>query len=97
MARLEDAIEAFTTGPLKKAAGKDPGSIAPRPTSSGIPVAAVHQPDAAQVSPEALLQNVGFPGEYPFTRGIHPTMYRSKLWTMRQYAGFGTAEESNKR
>lgn len=37
------------------------------------------------------------PGEYPFTRGIHPTMYRSKLWTMRQYAGFSTAEESNKR
>jgi methylmalonyl-CoA mutase N-terminal domain/subunit len=40
---------------------------------------------------------LGFPGEYPFTRGIYPTMYRSRLWTMRQYAGFGTAEESNKR
>src|SRR5437762_13407887 len=37
------------------------------------------------------------PGEFPFTRGIHPEMYRSKLWTMRQYAGFGSAEESNRR
>ena len=40
---------------------------------------------------------LGFPGEFPFTRGIHPTMYRGRLWTMRQYAGFGTAEESNAR
>jgi methylmalonyl-CoA mutase N-terminal domain/subunit len=43
------------------------------------------------------LQNLGFPGEYPFTRGVQPTMYRGRLWTMRQYAGFGTAEESNQR
>ncbi|MFY9403329.1 MAG: methylmalonyl-CoA mutase family protein, partial [Defluviitoga tunisiensis] len=43
------------------------------------------------------LEDVGFPGEYPFTRGVQPTMYRGKLWTMRQYAGFGTAEESNER
>ncbi len=42
-------------------------------------------------------ERVGFPGEYPFTRGPYPTMYRGKFWTMRQYAGFGTAEESNKR
>lgn len=43
------------------------------------------------------LEDIGFPGEYPFTRGVQPTMYRGKLWTMRQYAGFGTAEESNER
>lgn len=43
------------------------------------------------------LRDLGFPGEYPFTRGIQPTMYRGRLWTMRQYAGFGTAEESNRR
>jgi methylmalonyl-CoA mutase N-terminal domain/subunit len=42
-------------------------------------------------------EKLGFPGEYPFTRGIHPGMYRSRLWTMRQYAGFASAEESNKR
>jgi methylmalonyl-CoA mutase N-terminal domain/subunit len=43
------------------------------------------------------LRDLGFPGEYPYTRGVQPTMYRGRLWTMRQYAGFGTAEESNKR
>lgn len=42
-------------------------------------------------------KQLGYPGEFPFTRGVHPGMYRSRLWTMRQYAGFGTAEESNKR
>jgi methylmalonyl-CoA mutase N-terminal domain/subunit len=41
--------------------------------------------------------DLGFPGEFPFTRGIQPTMYRGRLWTMRQYAGFGTAAESNAR
>jgi methylmalonyl-CoA mutase N-terminal domain/subunit len=48
-------------------------------------------------SDENYLAEVGFPGQYPFTRGIQPTMYRSRLWTMRSYAGFGTAEETNKR
>jgi len=43
------------------------------------------------------LKESGYPGEYPFTRGIHPTMYRSQLWTMRQFSGFGTAEDTNKR
>ncbi len=43
------------------------------------------------------LNDLGFPGEYPFTRGIYPNMYRSRFWTMRQYAGFATAEESNRR
>jgi methylmalonyl-CoA mutase N-terminal domain/subunit len=42
-------------------------------------------------------QELGFPGEYPFTRGIHPTMYRGRLWTMRQFSGFGTAEQTNQR
>jgi methylmalonyl-CoA mutase N-terminal domain/subunit len=46
---------------------------------------------------QQYLDNLGFPGEYPFTRGVQPTMYRSRLWTMRQYAGFSTAEDSNKR
>ena len=41
--------------------------------------------------------DLGFPGEYPYTRGIHPTMHRGRLWTMRMFAGFGTAEETNQR
>jgi len=42
-------------------------------------------------------RELGFPGEYPYTRGIHPTMYRGRLWTMRQFSGFGTAEDTNRR
>ena len=49
------------------------------------------------VSANDYLEKLGFPGEYPYTRGVQPTMYRSRFWTMRQYAGFATAEETNKR
>ena len=44
-----------------------------------------------------VASQLGSPGEFPFTRGIHPTMYRGRVWTMRQYAGFGTAAQSNER
>src|SRR5512135_886189 len=60
-------------------------------TSSGIPVPRVGLPV------DGNYEDLGFPGEYPFTRGIQPTMYRGRLWTMRQYAGFASAEESNRR
>jgi methylmalonyl-CoA mutase N-terminal domain/subunit len=63
-------------------------------TPSGIPVAASY--DASDVSP-ALAEALGEPGTFPFTRGVHATMYRDRLWTMRQYAGFGTAAETNAR
>jgi methylmalonyl-CoA mutase N-terminal domain/subunit len=64
-------------------------------TSSGVEVRDVYTADdMADLDPAAEL---GLPGEYPFTRGIQPTMYRSRLWTMRQYAGFATAEETNRR
>ncbi len=51
----------------------------------------------ADTAGSEYLRDIGFPGEYPFTRGVQPTMYRGRLWTMRQYAGFGTAQESNQR
>ena len=63
-------------------------------TSSDIPIPAIVDPE--QVHPDRLAE-LGYPGEYPFVRGVQPTMYRGRLWTMRQYAGFSTAEESNKR
>ena len=63
-------------------------------TSSGIPLEPIYTPDDAAADYDSTL---GFPGEYPFTRGIQPTMYRSRLWTMRQYAGYASAEESNAR
>ena len=62
--------------------------------ASSLPVERLYTPDDAPID---YLADLGFPGEYPFTRGVQPTMYRSRLWTMRQYAGFGTAEESNAR
>ncbi len=63
-------------------------------TPSGIPLEGVYPPaDPAEDVPE----RIGFPGQYPFTRGVQPTMYRGRLWTMRQYAGYATAEESNAR
>jgi methylmalonyl-CoA mutase N-terminal domain/subunit len=61
-------------------------------TSSDIPLEAVSSP-----KDQDYLNQIGFPGEYPYTRGIHPAMYRTRLWTMRQYAGYATAEESNRR
>ena len=63
-------------------------------TSSGIPVKPVYGPADAAPDPE---RNVGTPGAYPFTRGVYADMYRGRRWTMRQYAGFGTAEETNER
>lgn len=64
-------------------------------TDSGFPVKPVYTPEdiAGVVYPRDLSR----PSEYPFTRGIYPTMYRERLWTMRQYAGFGSAEETNRR
>ncbi len=64
-------------------------------TSSGILIKEFFTRE--DIKGEEFDENSGIPGEYPFTRGIHREMYREKLWTMRQYAGFGTAEESNKR
>jgi methylmalonyl-CoA mutase N-terminal domain/subunit len=65
-----------------------------RQTESGFPIEPVYGPD--DVGP-GLDERLGAPGEYPFTRGVYPTMYTSRPWTMRQYAGFGTATESNQR
>jgi len=78
------------------------GKLAKRPerkpeftNTSGIPLKRVYTPlDAAHLD---YMKGLGLPGDYPFTRGVQPTMYRGRLWTMRQYAGFGTAEDTNRR
>ena len=68
-----------------------------RPTSfttlSGEPI----QPLYTEAGPAGARSAIGLPGEFPFTRGVYPSMYRGRLWTMRQFAGFGTAEETNER
>jgi methylmalonyl-CoA mutase N-terminal domain/subunit len=85
------ALEKWAREVYGKAAGK-PGALrkALFQTSSGIEIPPLHSP--ADPPP-----SIGFPGQFPFTRGIQPTMYRGRFWTMRQYAGFGTAEQTNER
>ena len=63
-------------------------------TASFTPVNPLYSPADLQNDYDT---SISYPGEFPFTRGIHPTMYRGRFWTMRQYAGFGTAKESNER
>src|SRR5262245_10813214 len=63
-------------------------------TMSGLPVEPLYTPESVEVDVE---RDLGRPGEYPFTRGVYPSMYRGRLWTMRQFAGFGTAAETNER
>jgi methylmalonyl-CoA mutase N-terminal domain/subunit len=91
---LQDQYKKWQENTLKKSLDKTPERKPRFETSSGIELPRLGLPPQADSDYEAKL---GFPGEYPFTRGVQPTMYRSRLWTMRQYAGFGTAEETNKR
>ncbi|MGB4596271.1 MAG: methylmalonyl-CoA mutase family protein [Anaerolineaceae bacterium] len=63
-------------------------------TSSGIPIPPITPPEEIRIGYD---ENLGYPGEYPFVRGVQPSMYRGRFWTMRQYAGFSSAEESNRR
>jgi len=80
------------SGPSPNAPGERKGRFA---TLGGIPLKTVYtQGDLAGSDRET---SIGVPGEFPYTRGIYPTMYRGRLWTMRQYAGFGTAAQSNER
>ncbi len=80
---------------LKKVISRNPESKTEFTTSSWLPVERTALPEIT--SDDEYLEKLGFPGEFPFTRGVQPTMYRGRFWTMRQYAGFGTAEESNRR
>jgi methylmalonyl-CoA mutase N-terminal domain/subunit len=74
---------------------KEKTNIPQLQTDSGLPVKPLYTPEnTASVD---YARDLSRPGEYPFTRGIYPTMYRERLWTMRQYAGFGSAEETNRR
>ncbi|MBE2250562.1 MAG: methylmalonyl-CoA mutase [Myxococcus sp.] len=79
----------------EKAKAKGPERRPTFLTSSGVERTALDGPEAAPES--AYLEKLGFPGEYPFTRGVQPTMYRGRFWTMRQYAGFASAKDSNER
>ena len=93
--RVEEAREAWEAQTLGPALGRVPERPASFETSWGSALERMYTP--ADVADLDYRRDLGFPGEYPFTRGIQPAMYRSRFWTMRQYAGFGTAEETNRR
>ncbi len=92
---LRQAVERWEETGLQRAVGRLPERRPRFLTTSSEPVERLYTPlDIADLD---YLDDLGLPGEYPFTRGVHPTLYRGRLWTMRMFAGFGTAEETNAR
>ncbi|UCH05189.1 MAG: methylmalonyl-CoA mutase family protein, partial [Candidatus Thorarchaeota archaeon] len=89
------ALKRWKDTVVKKVIGRFPERKEQFETISGIPVNRLYTP--AETESIDYMKDIGFPGEYPFTRGVQPTMYRGRFWTMRQYSGFATAKETNKR
>jgi methylmalonyl-CoA mutase N-terminal domain/subunit len=87
--------EEVWNGKVEKALARNPERKRDFQTTSGIEVKRVFSP--ADIAGLDYHQELNLPGEFPFTRGVQPTMYRGRFWTMRQYAGFGTAEDTNRR
>ena len=95
MPDLKADLKRWQETTLKRTLDRSPERKPVFATDSGIPVKALYTP---LDNPDAdYQQQIGFPGEYPYTRGVYPSMYRGQIWTMRQYAGFGAAEETNRR
>src|SRR5215470_15408137 len=101
LARLEAGKEEWRKQNLARSIVKSPLRRAKFQTDSGIPIpdlltpADVGQPSGREM--EKYERDLGFPGQFPYTRGPQPSMYRGRLWTMRQFAGFGTPEDTNQR
>ncbi len=94
MTDLQDAKKEWEQGILEPLLQRHPERKDDFKTTSGIPIERLYLP----ADPDHdYLEKLGFPGRYPYTRGVQPTMYRGRFWTMRQYAGFGSAAESNQR
>ncbi len=92
---VREGKERWEETTVQKALARFPERFEKFTTISGKPVERLYTPD--DVANLDYMRDLGFPGEFPFTRGPYPTMYRGKLWTMRMFAGFGTAEETNQR
>ncbi len=99
--RLEAAQQEWRRTDLAKAAEKSPLRRAGFQTDSGIPIPDLLTPadtgDPSDADVAKYERDLGFPGQFPYTRGPQPSMYRGRLWTMRQFAGFGTPEDTNQR
>jgi methylmalonyl-CoA mutase N-terminal domain/subunit len=91
---VQDELKRWVEQTVKPMTNKYPERKGEFKTNSDIPIPVIQTPDD---SPPDYQADLGFPGEYPFTRGVQPTMYRGRFWTMRQYAGYANAAESNKR
>jgi len=94
-AKVQQAFDDWEKNRYQKAIEKRPERQEKFTTASFTEIKPLYYPD--NTKDENYVERVGYPGVFPYTRGIQPTMYRGKLWTMRQYAGFGSAKESNKR
>ncbi len=93
--RLSNVLSRWRSTTLQKTLARRPERLQKFMTTSSRPVNRLYTPlDIAEMD---YLRDLGMPGEYPYTRGVHSTMYRGRLWTMRMFAGFGTAEETNQR
>ncbi len=93
--KIKQSREEWENNALKKTLERFPERREKFVTGSGKEVARLYTPD--NLEEFDYNRELNFPGEFPYTRGVQPTMYRGRLWTMRQYAGFGTAEKSNQR
>lgn len=93
--KIESAYKNWESEVYNKSLSKNPERLKEFTTASFSPVKPLY--NELDIENEKSLEKLGFPGSYPFTRGVQPTMYRGRFWTMRQYAGFGTAKESNER
>ncbi|MDE2764857.1 MAG: methylmalonyl-CoA mutase family protein [Chloroflexota bacterium] len=91
MAAVDERLQRWLRERYEPAVARQPERLAQFVTESGLTVEPVYGPGDAAGAPAE------YPGEYPFTRGVHPTMHRGRLWTMRQYAGYSTPEETNER
>ena len=93
--RLDDAKREWEARTLRSALEKSPDRLGLFAGSDGAPLERVYTPE--HTANDDYVTRLGFPGQHPYTRGVQPTMYRGRLWTMRQYAGFGSAVETNRR
>ena len=92
--QLEQKLKGWEDGELAETVARQPESRDDYTSASGIDLKRIY---TSLDTKEASESDIGLPGQYPFTRGPYPTMYRGKLWTMRQLAGFGVAADTNER
>ncbi|MGM0687479.1 MAG: methylmalonyl-CoA mutase family protein, partial [Promethearchaeati archaeon] len=92
---MNQQYKEWQEGPVKKTVNRFPERKENFSTDSDIPINRLYTP--MDIKDIDYSEDLGFPGQFPYTRGVYTTMYRGRLWTMRQYSGFGTAQETNQR